>query len=140
MGAYANYDLKSTKLPSIATKNYEPSQIYAIKRSAGFLVTEKPVLSTVLADVMYDFNNMEKKAEPTEMNSALLENYSHIPQTVVRTISYTEERASSFDFGTSVEAGVAVEVGLGIPIPIIASKIDINVAVTVTATAGFEAG
>ena len=85
MGSYLNYDLLSTTLPSISTKLTSPTQIYAIKKSEGFFHTEKPVTSTLISDVMYDFNNMEKKAEPTEMNSAVLENYSHIPQTVTRT-------------------------------------------------------
>ena len=140
MGSFLNYDLLSTTLPSISTKLTSPTQIYAIKKSEGFFHTEKPVTSTLISDVMYDFNNMEKKAEPTEMNSAVLENYSHIPQTVTRTISYTEERAFSFDFGTSISVGISVEVGVGIPIPVISSEINIDVAVTVTATTGFEIG
>ena len=141
MGAYFDFDIKSNVQKDISTRHSAPADIYAIKRSEGFYWTEKPIISTQISDVTYDFNNMEKKASPAKMNSAVLENYSHIPQTVTRTISYTEERSFNFDFGGEVSVGLTVEVGVGIPIPFPApSKLEIDVAVTVTTTAAFEAG
>ena len=142
MGAFSNFDIKNADHQDIIKANSAPSPIHAIKRSDGFFWTEKPVLSVKISDVTYDLNNMEKKANPTELNSALLENYSHIPQTVSRTLSYTEESSSNFDFGASVEIGLTVEVGVGIPIPIpvAPTKIQIDVAVTVMSTASFVVG
>ena len=55
-----------------------PLDIYAIKRSEGFFWTEKPVISTKISEITYDLENMEKSADPVEMNTATLENYSHI--------------------------------------------------------------
>ena len=140
MGAFLNFHLQNTVQQTISTFKSAPHDIYAIKRSEGSFRTEKPILSTQISDVLYDFNNMEKNADPTEMNSAQIENYSHIPQMVTRTLSYTEESVFSFDFGTSVELGLTVEVGVGIPIPIIKSKINIDVAVTTTIKTNFETG
>ena len=141
MGAYFDFDIDSTIRPEVSTRASAPSAIYAIKRSEGFFWTEKPVLSAEISDVTYDFNNMEKKINPIEMNSAVLENYSHIPQTVIRTLSYTEESSSSFDFGSSVSVGLTVEVGIGIPIPLpLPTRIEIDVAVEVIKTEAFEVG
>ena len=143
MGAFFDFDLNSATQPQLSTRKLAPVGIYAIKRSEGFFWTEKPVLSAQISDVIYDFNNMEKKASPTKMNSAYLENFSHIPQTVSRTISYTDEHSYSFDSGSSVAAGTTVEVGIGIPIPIgpgISSQLNVDSSVTVTATGGYEEG
>lgn len=139
MGAFINFDINNSAKPSISTKG-DVTPIYSIKRSESFFWTEKPVLKTQISDVTYDFNNMAKKADATEMNSAVLENFSHIPQTITRTISYNEETSSTFSFGTELEVGLTVEVGIGIPIPIIKSEINIDVAVTVTKTNAFEVG
>ena len=136
-----DFDIESTVRPELSTRASAPSSIHAIKRSEGFFWTEKPVLSAEISDVTYDFNNMQKKSNPTEMNSAVLENYSHIPQTVIRTLPYTEESSSFFDFGGSISAGLIVEVGVGIPIPLpLPSRIEIDLALEVTKTKAFESG
>ena len=114
IGAFVNFDYKNLGKNSIKEN---PLEIYAIKRSEGFYWTEKPVISTKISEITYDLENMEKTADPVEMNTATLENYSHIPQTVTRTISYTEEKTFSFDMGASVESGLSVEVEVGFSIP-----------------------
>ena len=87
---------------------------------------------------------MEKKADPVEMNTATLENYSHIPQTVTRTISYTDEKSFFFDMGASVEVGLNVEVEIGFsiptPIPGLSVNLEIGVEVSVVKTEGFTSG
>ena len=141
IGAYTNFDFKALGKNIMKTN---PLDIYAIKRSEGFFWTEKPVISTKISEITYDLENMEKSADPVEMNTAVLENYSHIPQTVTRTISYTEEKTFSFDMGGSVESGLTVEVELGFsiptPVPGVQVKTDIGVEVSVVSTEGFTSG
>ena len=83
---------------------------------------------------------MAVKANPTELNSASLENYSHIPQTVTRTLSYTDERSFEFDMGQSVTSGFNVDVEVEIQIPTISTQIDINTAVSTSFSKGWENG
>ena len=140
MGAYMNWDNKNTKHMSIKVFRNNPPVTYAVNRASGNFWTEKPILYTTIDDVTYDFNNMEVKANPTELNSAFLENYSHIPQTVTRTLSYTEESAFEFDMGENVEVGLNVEVAVEITIPKIEIKIGVDTAVSTSYHDGWENG
>ena len=89
MGSIKNYDFKTEKWTEFEIKSTKPSDTFAIKKEKGNYWTEKPILSTSISDITYDFKNMVKKANPTKLNSAVLENYSHIPQVVTRTLSYS---------------------------------------------------
>ena len=140
MGAYMNWNHLNTEFMNIPVNRNNPSVTYAINRSSGNFWTEKPILYTTISDVAYDFNNMEMKANPTELNSAFLENYSHIPQTVTRTLSYTDETSSHFDMGTTIEEGLNVEVEVSIVIPKIEWQIDIGTAVSTSTSEGWENG
>ena len=143
MGAYMNWNYQNEYM-NIPVNRNNPSVTYAINRSSGNFWTEKPILYTTIGDVTYDFNNMAVKANPTELNSAFLENYSHIPQTVTRTLSYTDEKSFEFDMGHSIAEGINVEVEISIEIPIpsttITLEIGIETAVSYSTSTSWENG
>ena len=63
-----------------------------------------------MTDVVYDMDNLQQSAKPSELETVTIENRAGIPQSITREISYTTTKAESYSESSSMAIDVAVEV------------------------------
>ena len=93
-----------------------PSSPYFLDGSKIFTISEKPISKMTMKNIKFDLNSVTKTAKPVELSPTFLINYSHIPQTTTRTITYTDEKSSSFSFGVEMSIGISFEAEVSIPL------------------------
>ena len=87
------------------------SPIHIFKTNKINYFTEKPISRILVTNIKYDTDKATyEKSPPENLQTMSVENHSHIPQNVAKTIEYTTTKSKSHSFGSSIAFGTSMKI------------------------------